>query len=64
MLEKIKNYWTSLDQEITVNKREMVMGLALCTFAGIVIGTMLSPNIHVTIGSNNILPSPEDEDAE
>lgn len=53
MTEKIKACWKSLDRRIIVNQRELVLGLAVCTLAGIVIGIMLSPKKNVTIGSNN-----------
>ena len=53
MTEKIKACWKSLDRRIIVNQRELVLGLAVCTLAGIVTGIMLSPKKNVTIGSNN-----------
>ena len=53
MAEKIKACWKSLDRRIIVNQRELVLGLAVCTLAGIVTGIMLSPKKDVTIGSNN-----------
>ena len=53
MTEKIKACWKSLDRRIIVNQRELVLGLAVCTLAGIVTGIMLSPKKDVTIGSNN-----------
>ena len=53
MAEKIKACWKSLDRRIIVNQRELVLGLAICTLAGIVTGIMLSPKKNVTIGSNN-----------
>lgn len=53
MAEKIKACWKSLDRRIIVNQRELVLGLAVCTLAGIVTGIMLSPKKNVTIGSNN-----------
>ena len=70
MTEKIKACWKSLDRRIIVNQRELVLGLAVCTLAGIVTGIMLSPKKNVTIGSNNgsnnsgnsvALPSDADE---
>ena len=53
MTEKIKACWKSLDRRIIVNQRELVLGLAVCTLAGIVTGIMLSPKKNVCIGSNN-----------
>ena len=53
MTEKIKACWKSLDRRISVNQRELVLGLAVCALAGIVTGIMLSPKKNVTIGSNN-----------
>ena len=53
MTEEIKAFWKSLDRRIIVSQRELVLGLAVCTLAGIVTGIMLSPKKNVTIGSNN-----------
>ena len=53
MTEKIRTCWKSLDRRIVVNQRELVLGLAVCTLAGIVIGIALSPRKNVSIGSNN-----------
>ena len=67
-LEEIKTFWNDLNQNITVNKRELVLGIAACTLAGVVVGILLSPNKTMTIGSHNgsnnsgiNLPSPQDE---
>ena len=53
MTEKIKTCWNALDRRIVVNQRELVLGLAVCTLAGVVAGIVLSPRKTVTIGSNN-----------
>lgn len=53
MTEKIRVCWTSLDRKIVVNQRELVLGLAVCTLAGILAGIALSPRKNVSIGSNN-----------
>lgn len=53
MTEKIRVCWTSLDRKIVVNQRELVLGLAVCTLAGILAGIALSPRKNVSIGCNN-----------
>ena len=53
MTEEIKAFWKSLDRRIIVSQRELVLGLAVCTLAGVVTGIALSPRKNVTIGSNN-----------
>ena len=53
MTEKITKFWKSLDRRIVVNQRELVLGLAVCTLAGIVTGIALSPRKTISIGSNN-----------
>ena len=53
MTERIGAYWKSLDRRITVNQRELVLGVAVCALAGIVAGIVLSPKKCVTIGSHN-----------
>ena len=53
MIEKVQTFWKSLDRRIVVNQRELVLGLAVCTLAGIVAGIAFSPRKNVAIGSNN-----------
>ena len=53
MTEKITKCWNSLDKRIIVNQRELVLGVAACALAGVVLGLFLSPRKNVTIGSNN-----------
>ena len=53
MKDKILTYWKSLDREITVNQRELLLGVAVCALAGIVVGSVFSPKKTVTIGSHN-----------
>ena len=53
MTEEIKAFWKSLDRRIIVSQRELVLGLAVCTLAGVVTGIALSPRKTVTICSNN-----------
>ena len=73
MQEKIKKFWTSLDRTISVNKRELVLGVAACTLAGVVLGVFLSPRKTTTIGSSNgsnnsgnsaLVPAKPGEDAQ
>ena len=53
MCKKLEKFWSSLDCTILVNKRELVLGVAACTLAGVLAGILLSPRKTVTIGSNN-----------
>ena len=53
MTEKMQTLWKSLDHRIVVNQRELVLGIAACTLAGVVAGILLSPRKTVTIASNN-----------
>lgn len=53
MCKKLEKFWNSLDRAVVVNKRELVLGVAACTLAGILAGMLLSPRKTVTIGSNN-----------
>ena len=53
MCKKLEKFWNSLDRAIVVNKRELVLGIAACTLAGVVAGILLSPRKTVTIASNN-----------
>ena len=53
MLETLKKNWDALNVRIIVNKREMVLGMAVCALAGFGLGVLLSPKKQVTIGSHN-----------
>ena len=53
MTEKVKVFWKSLDRRIIVSQRELVLGMAVCALAGIVVGAMFTPKKNVSIGSNN-----------
>ena len=73
MLANLEKFWKSLNQEVVVNKREVFLGAAACTLAGILTGILLSPKKSVTIGSHNgnnntgnaaSLPGCGDEDAD
>ena len=65
MYEKVEKFWVCLNRNIVVNKRELFLGMACCTLAGILTGMMVSPKKTVTIGSHNTgnsagLPQAED----
>ena len=53
MLTKLQTIWKELDKRILVNQRELVLGVAACTLAGVLTGILLSPKKSVTIGSHN-----------
>lgn len=53
MTKKCSELWESLNVPVLVNKREMVLGIMVCTLAGILLGILFSPKKHTTIGSNN-----------
>jgi len=49
-MEKIKNFWDSLDGLLLVRKRELALGGALCVMTGLCAGLLLSPRKTVVIG--------------
>ena len=53
MTETIAKCWKALDKRIIVNQRELVLGVAACALAGMLVGIFLSPRKNVTIGSHN-----------
>ena len=53
MLEKMKAFWNSLDNNVVIQQRELFLGVTACTLAGVLAGMLLSPKKTVTIGSNN-----------
>lgn len=50
---KTERFLKSLDVNVTISKRELVLAIAAFTLLGIVIGAMFSPRKNVSIGSNN-----------
>lgn len=50
---KTERFLRSLDADVSVKKRELVLAIAACTLLGIVIGALFSPRKSITIGSNN-----------
>ena len=53
MLEKMKAFWNSLDNNVVIHQRELFLGVTTCALAGVLAGMLLSPKKTVTIGSNN-----------
>ena len=53
MIEKVKAWWDELDVEVTINKRELFLGVLACVLAGILLGIFSSPKKITMIGSNN-----------
>ncbi len=69
MLKEMKETWTQLDQNILVNKRELVLGIAVSALAGVVVGLLLSPQTNRTltfgpfVGRQDAAPADTEQDA-
>ena len=50
---KFQRFMKSLDVNVTVKKRELILAIAACTLLGIVIGALFSPKKNTVIGSYN-----------
>lgn len=50
---KLRKFWSSLDRNILVNKRELFLEMTVCTLTGVLVGILLSPKRTTTIGSYN-----------
>lgn len=50
---KIEHFIKSLDVNVTIKKRELLLAIAACTLLGIVIGALFSPRKNTVIGSYN-----------
>ena len=48
MLEKMKAFWNSLDNNVVIHQRELLLGITACTLAGVLAGMLLSPKKTVT----------------
>ena len=69
MCAKLQKYWKSLDRNLIVNQRELLLGLTVCALAGVLTGILVSPRKHMTIGSYNGhnssgCPAPQEDDEE
>ena len=53
MKEKWELYEKSLEEIITVGKREFLLIAAVCVLGGMVLGLIFSPRKWIMIGSNN-----------
>ena len=53
IMSKLKDFWASLDEMTTISKRELFLGIAACTLAGIVTGVFFGPKKTAVIGSYN-----------
>ena len=52
-MEKIKDWWESLDEEIIVNKKLLFFEFTTAVLAGILLGAIFTPYKSITIASNN-----------
>lgn len=53
IVKKFTEWWESLETEIIVRKKEVVLELLVCFLGGLVIGIMTSPRKNVSIGCHN-----------
>lgn len=53
MMKRFTGWWESLDVDVVVRKKEIVLELMVCFLGGLVIGLFLSPRKNVSIGSHN-----------
>ena len=53
MYEKLSKCWKSLDRNVIVNQRELILGLAVCALTGVLAGIALASRKSLTIGSYN-----------
>lgn len=53
IMEKMREFWDSLDAEVAVNKRVLFLELLVCVLTGILAGIMVSPKKRVMIGCYN-----------
>lgn len=67
LLEKMQEFWDSLDMETVVNKKVLFLEFLVCVFAGILAGIIISPKKRVMVGCCNgdcIIEDVEQEEEE
>ena len=52
-MERCKALWASLEDMTTVSKKELFFEFCTCLLAGLVLGMLLSPRKHTSMGCNN-----------
>lgn len=53
MINKIKEFRESLNEDYIINKREYILTLIVCTLGGVLFGLLTSPRKYSVIGSYN-----------
>lgn len=64
MLTKLEQYWIDLNETILVNKREMVLGMAVCALAGMLTGMLLSPRKTMSVSTSHYAAAGNDREGE
>ena len=52
-MKKSADWWESLDTDVIVRKKEIVLELLVCFLGGILIGIMTCPRKNLSIGCHN-----------
>lgn len=52
-MRKLKEFWNTLPQEVTVTRREGIMIVTISTLIGVVLGMLCSPRKNARYGCNN-----------
>ncbi len=52
-MERIKEWWESLDDETIINKKLLLFEFTTAVLAGILLGVIFTPFRSITIASNN-----------
>ncbi len=53
IVEKMQEFWDSLDTETVVNRKVLFLELLVCVLAGVLAGMIFSPKKRVMIGCYN-----------
>ena len=52
-MKKIKEFWATLPENITVTRLDGILIAAICTLAGVIVGMLCSPRKELTVGCGN-----------
>lgn len=64
MKQTYQKFLSSLNTSVTLSRRELILGIAVATLAGAVVGMFASPRKEITIGSYNGLDTHSPEELE
>lgn len=62
-MNKIKSFFEEMDHDVIINGKTLFYQTLAAIGLGILIGVIFAPNVDITIGSNNVGISEDEEES-